>query len=154
MNYFTEIITRIKTAIGNAEVSTIAGVSNANWVNYHIFDGGRKYIHGQNRGRVPFVNVWRLTSDYSFDAVSTNDAGGQMESRWNIEIVVGKSSRADEKTNEEFAYAIAQKIIKNIRADYNLAIGTERIGLAENHPFGLAIQIELTIQNTHSNSEK
>jgi hypothetical protein len=155
VNYYTEILTRLKTAIGNIEVSTAASISNATWINYHIFDGGRKFIHGQNRGRVPFVNVWRVSSDYSFNAITTSgEQGGQMESNWNIEVVVAKSSAVDEKTGEEFAYAIAQKIIKNLRADYNLALGNERILPIETHPFGLSLIIDLNIINTHSNGDK
>lgn len=155
MNYYTEIISRLKTAIGHSEVYTVAGVSAGEWSTYHIFDGGRKFIHGQNRGRVPFVNVWRNMSDYSFDAVTTGgEQGGQMQSNWNIEIVVAKSSAADEKTGEEFAYAIAQKIIKKIREDYNLSLGNERITPIQTHPFGLSLIIDLTIINTHSNGDK
>lgn len=155
MNYYTEILNRLKTAIGNSEVSTAAGISNATWILNNIFDGGRKFIHGQNRGRVPFVNVWRNNSEYSFDAITTSgEQGGQMQSNWNIEIVVAKSSVSDEKTGEEFAYSIAQKIIKNIRADYNLALGNERILPIETHPFGLSLTIDLNVINTHSNGDK
>lgn len=155
MNYYTEIMTRLKTACSDLEVMTAAGISGAEWTDYHVFDTGRHFIAGQNRGRVPFVNIWRVNSDYTFDAVdSATTRAGTLESSWNIEVVVGKSSRTNERTNETQAYDIAQKIIKSIRKDYNMRVGTERIGDIQVHPFGLSLSVEVNIQNTHNDSEK
>lgn len=154
MNYYYEILSRLKTACSCSEVASAASVLTADWSGAHVFDGGKEYIGAMNRGRVPFVVITRLNSDYSFDALSTGDSGGQLDSRWNIKVVVGKSSRSDEATNEAQAYDIAQKIIKNARLNYNLAVGNQTILPPETHPFGLAINIDLSIQNTHSDSEK
>lgn len=155
MNYYAEIMSKIKTACSDVEVYSAASISGSEWINYHIFDGGRHYIAGQNRGRVPFVNIWRVESDYTFEAVETSTSrAGTLESRWNIEVVVGVSSRISEYTNESLAYNIAQKIVKSIRKDFNMRVGSERIGEVQNHPFGLSLIIDLTIQNTHSDSEK
>lgn len=156
MSHFNTILTKIKTAVSDSSVATAASLSSAEWTNYHVFDGGRAYTHGQNRGRVPFANIWRTTSDYSFDSVgsTSNDQGGELISSWNIEIIVAKSSASDERTGEEQAYSIAEKILKAIRTDYNLALGNERMGEIENHPFGLSLKIELTINNSYSNSER
>lgn len=155
MNYYTEIMTRLKTACSDAEVMTAAGISGTEWTDYHVFDTGRHFIAGQNRGRVPFVNIWRTGSDYTFDAVDSSTArSGTLESTWNIEVVVGKSSRTNERTNETQAYDIAQKVIKSIRKDFNMRIGTESIGEIQTHPFGLSLSVEVNIQNTHNDSEK
>lgn len=154
MNYFTEISNRIKTACSSSGVLSAVGTISGDWATYHVFDGGRSYVHGQNRGRVPYVTYWRVGSEYSFDAVSTDDQGGSLTSTWILEIITGKSSQSDENDNEEYAYAIAQKILKAIRAENNMSIGSERIREIEPHPFGYALTVELTINNTYMDSNK
>lgn len=153
MTIYSDLATKIKTAISHANVATIANVNATEWANYHVFDGGRSYIHGQNRGRVPFVNFYRNSSNYSFDAVGP-DVGGQTDSVWVIEIIVAKSSASNEYTGESFAYSLSDKIIKQIRTDYNLGIGNEQINEIENHPFGISLKINLTVQNSYGHNDK
>jgi DNA polymerase sigma len=90
MTVFSSLASRIKSAISNADVAIAANVNATEWSNNHVFDGGRSYVHGQNRGRVPFVNFWRNNSNFSFDAVGP-DIGGQTDSTWIIQIIVCKS---------------------------------------------------------------
>ena len=152
MNLYTELEDHLKTACGAVDVALAAGVPQTTWQLAHVFMSGRGYIKGQNRGRVPFVSVWRENSEYSFDAVGVGEQGGLVTSSWNIEVVVGAASRANESANEMVATLIAQKIIKNVRADSNLCIGEEKIGAILCHPFGLSLMVQLTIQNTNSTS--
>jgi len=156
MNLYDTLNNKIATALKSPQVANVVSSTipvSADWMNYHVFDGGRYYIGGMNRGRVPFVYFYRTNSNYDFDAVSSNyDQGGQVTTYWTIEIITGKLK--SEHTNESLGYDLAQKIIKMIRADRNLCLGTETISEAINHPFGTMIKIELNIENTHSNSEK
>jgi hypothetical protein len=152
MSFYNDIITKLVTACSSSDVSTAAGISNATWTLSHVFTSGRKYIAGQNRGRVPFINIWRQQSDYAFDAVSS-DFGGEVKSLWRIEVVVGKTSRVDERTNEQQAQEIAEKIIKSIKSEYNLQVSSHAIGLCETHPFGLSLIIDLTLINTSSSGD-
>ena len=152
MNYYYSILSAIKAAVSTDDVAIAAGQVNPQWSIYHVFDGGRSFIHGLNRGRVPFVNIWRNNSDYVYDAIDTRGQGGTLTSAWTIEVVTNHA--ADEAASESQAYPIAQKILRKIRETYNLSQGTERILEEENHPFGRSLRIELTIINTYSNGDR
>lgn len=157
MNYFSAISDKIKAAVSSYDVAVLSSSTvpiSGDWGTYHVFDGGRKFIGGQNRGRTPFVNIWRESSTYTNGVISDDDAGGMVDSVWNIEVVVGNTSRQDENNNEENAYLIMQKIIRKIRENSDMSIGSESIGNLENHPFGSSIITQVTIHNRHSNSLK
>jgi hypothetical protein len=152
MNYYGEIKAQIVSSCATSGVAQYAGISLNDWTNYHIFSEEVKFIHGQNRGRCPFVNIKRKDSNYSYDAITTNDQGGMLVSDWEIEVVTGKNSNGV-AVEETGTYKIAEAIVAEIRNKYNMKIGNQKIGSITTHPFGQSIIISLTIENTYSESE-
>lgn len=88
-------------ALKSPEVAHSARVQYTEWARHHIFNGTGQYIKGKNRGRLPYVSVELLNSDFE---QSTFD--GQME---NFSFVVRVDVNGRDKHELELK---AQKIIR------------------------------------------
>jgi hypothetical protein len=140
------LLDALVTSAGDTSVAIVAGVTLSDWVNYHIFTGESLYIRGKNRGRSPFVSIWRSSSDFSFD----EENGGGVNSEYIIESVVSKTSKKDMPANEEFACQILQAVIKAAMANWAFQESDFKLDQVTNHPFGFSVKATFRVTNSWS----
>lgn len=130
---------------------SITGIPNLQWVTSHIFYGnplGKLGTGGQNRGRCPFVRVFRTGKDFDYQAQS--DRGGTVTSNFTIEIVTRQSSVKSQESNWDFAYRIWESIITDLREKDNYMIGDERVLEMQVDPVLFVLQCQITVENTYN----
>jgi hypothetical protein len=129
--------------------SSIAGFSQAEWANNHIFhDYNGKFIRGMNRGRMPFVYFQRNSSNYRQENMSST-VGGTVTTTWTITFIAGAPSRANDHPSETLLYALATTFLSDIRQNWVFRQGSDEIGDVRQMPFGYALEIKLIVDNTY-----
>jgi hypothetical protein len=143
----------IVAALKSDAVATSAGKSNPDWSNLRVFSWIGGYIGGKNRGRLPFIEYGRNTSDYLRQQVGATEGtqGGTVTTNWSFIVHVGKTSRKAEDTNEDLAYKIAETAMSKIRTnEINCRVGNEQFSELTTSSFSFAVRVDFTIENTWS----
>ena len=138
----------LKSLISASVVASAAGFSTSDWANYHVFAGGREMIHGMNRGRAPYVVLWRGNSSYDAQSVDA-DPGGTLNATWNLRVAVQKH---DEALAETQIRQIANACFKSIKDDSRFRPGDQSIGDIQVFPWGSFADCTINIETTFTQS--
>ena len=67
MSKFDNLYEIFHEAATSVQVAAIAGVSQSDWP-HHVFYGNGNFIGGRNRGRLPFIEIKRIATDFEQEA--------------------------------------------------------------------------------------
>jgi hypothetical protein len=150
MNLHTNLMADIITAVSSTDVATVAGISNPDWTNYHIFKGQVGVIGGVNRGRRIGVYINRLNSAYNTTTLSTGttDEGGQVDTSFRISFFACASSNRRHEESEKTLYALATTTVKKLRELWNFEQNNFAVREIQTYPFGYQIDVDITVNNT------
>ena len=129
---------------------SITGIISSDWNSKHIFygdAGGMLGVGGQNRGRCPFVRVFRGPRD--FNAQTSSSRGGTVTSNFIIEIVVTNQRMQDQEDQWDQAYQIFESIRDDLRGRANYRIGGETVEQLQFNPTIFVLKINFNVENSY-----
>jgi hypothetical protein len=129
--------------------SSITEVDTTKWQSYHCFKNQNGGTIGRdiNRGRCPFVRVYRDSTNYVKTGESSR--GGTVESSYIIEIFCRTPRASRQEENETLGYDIFEWIKSDLRAKNNWILGDERVERLEVDSFLYMIRANITVENSY-----
>lgn len=138
----------LKTLISASIVASGAGFSATDWADLHVFVGGRDMIKGLNRGRAPYVVLWRSNSTYDAEVVDANP-GGTLYATWNLRVTSKKNDNQAAETEIRQIFNLCMQSIKN---DGRFRPGDQSLGEIQSYPWGSFADGTFNLENTFTQS--
>ena len=129
---------------------TASGIVNSRWQSFHVHygDSGHKLgVGGQNRGRCPFVRLFR--GDRTYNAQTASSRGGTVESNFVVEVVVRKQKAQSQKDHWQQAFDIFEEIRDYLRDTNNYRVGGEQIEQLQVSPTLFVLRINFQVENSY-----
>jgi len=133
----------------DSTVATAAGVAAPTWASTsapHVFGGLGGSIEGRNLGRLPFVEVEVVSTDW--DGEMTD--GGTLDAVIACAVHVNGS---DWQTASALAYDIATAALAAIRTNHLLRVGSVNITALEAGPWGHVLPVQLNLSLTYDEGD-
>ncbi len=138
----------IRTALQTSPVADAAEISSAVWAadgdaGGHVFDGNGGFIGARNRGRLPFLEFRIVAQQFTQQTYT----GGQETSQVAVRVHVGGR---DIRIAQDRAYAIAKAAVTAIRSVFGTTLGNEAIPEFGQGPWGHALEVKLTVEQSYA----
>lgn len=155
MTTWSIIEDRLVQACRDASVAAVACISPAIWASCdlsigHVFTGLRGYIGARNRGRLPFIEIFRSApTSFENTSISSNHEGFEI-TQFTIRIhVSGLKPNQAELDLQKLARQCLIKIRSNT-SDHYLQYGDEIMRDIISSPIGYYGDIEGNVKHTFS----
>lgn len=155
MSTWSEIQLRLLEACRSVNVAAVASVATSIWADTdetigHVFAGRRGYVGGRNRGRLPFIEVFKSgNQEFRAEARTDGDLGGTVVTNWTIRVH-HKGLTPD--TAELALDSIIPEILLNVRdtsSDNYMDLGDEAVSEIYSSPIGFYKDITGFVEHTY-----
>ena len=136
-------------------VAEIAGIAQVTWASTdlsigHVFRGRGGYIRERNRGRLPFIEVFRSGDQPYIPQSRTTDGevSGTVTTSFVMRVhVAGLSTAQAEKDLHELALEVL-KALRRRNEDTYMELGEDRLTEVYNSPIGFYIDIVGSVEHS------
>ena len=141
MSQFSDITETLMVILKSPYIAAAADVDATVWNDLRVFYSSGPFIKGMNRGRIPFIHLYRADTAFSWE--TEPEHGGVNTFRFKLDIHTGFGDALD---SESKAYFILEESIKRIRGNVHCTSGQHEVQEIEDSPFGFALRLNFTVQ--------